>query len=255
MAITREWDGSAYDRISGPMQELGLEVLARLPLRGDETVLDAGCGSGRVTQALLDRLPRGRVIAVDGSHEMLQAARDRLGDDPRVEFVQADLTTLDIGAARCDAVLSTATFHWIPDHPAMLRALHRALRPGGRLTAQCGGLGNIQSIHDAADAVAAEPPFAEHMARWQGPWNFRDPDDMAHDLAAAGFTDISCRLVPRPVVPDDPAEWFRTIVLGSHVQQLPPALRDPFVQAVIARLPSPVTVDYVRLDIDARAAA
>ena len=108
MAITREWDGGTYDRISAPMEQMGLEVLARLPLQGDETVLDAGCGSGRVTAALLDRLPRGQVIAMDGSAAMLHAARARLGDDPRVQFVEADLTSLDLGGRRCDAILSTA---------------------------------------------------------------------------------------------------------------------------------------------------
>lgn len=251
MAITRDWDGSSYDRISGPMEQMGLQVLARLDVRGDETVLDAGCGSGRITAALLERLPRGRVIAVDGAPAMIEAARARLGNAPGLDLRLADLSTLDLAGVRCDAILSTATFHWIPDHPGLFRRLRAALRSGGRLAAQCGGLGNIDAVHAAADAAAAAQPFAPYLATWHGPWNFRHPDDARDDLLAAGFREARCRLTPRPVTPDDPQEWFRTIVLGSHVQQLPDHLRDPFVNAVLDRMPRPVVVDYVRLDIDA----
>src|SRR4051794_2862296 len=107
----REWDGRSYDRVSGPMAEMAGPVLDRLPLEGGETVIDAGCGSGRVTEALLERLPHGRVIAVDASQDMLDAARERLADD-RVRFVRSDLVELDLGE-QADAILSTATFHWI----------------------------------------------------------------------------------------------------------------------------------------------
>ena len=254
MAITRDWDGGSYDRISAPMLAMGIEVLDRLDLRGDELVLDAGCGSGRVTDVLLDRLPRGRVIAVDGSPSMMEAARDRLGHRDNLQLVQADLMDLDLDGLRCDAVLSTATFHWVPDHLRMLRCLRAAMRPGGRLAAQCGGHGNIDAVHAAADVVAARDPFRPWFEGWVGPWNFRTADDMARDLKTTGFTDVDCRLVPRPVVPDDPHEWFRTIVLGSHIERLPPELRDEFVADVVYLMPPPVTVDYVRLDIDAVAA-
>src|SRR3954452_18610793 len=142
MTIAREWDGATYDRVSAPMEAMALPVLARLELRGDETVVDAGCGSGRVTEALLERLPDGRVIGVDASADMLAAARDRLGADPRAELMQAALTELALGEP-VDAILSTATFHWIADQAKLYRALHAALRPGGRLVAQCGGEGNI----------------------------------------------------------------------------------------------------------------
>ena len=137
MSIARNWNGADYDRLSAPMEAMGRAVLDRLPLEGGETVIDAGCGSGRVTQALLDRLPRGRVVGVDGSASMIAAARERLGDDPRVELLVADLTELDVAPA--DAILSTATFHWIGDHALLFKRLRAALRPGGRLVAQCGG--------------------------------------------------------------------------------------------------------------------
>src|SRR5690242_2112827 len=146
MPPVRAWDGQSYDRISGPMEMLGREVLERLPLQGDETVLDAGCGSGRITQALLQRLPQGRVIAVDASASMIAAAAERLqpdgATDPRLELRLADLLELELDEP-VDAVLSTATFHWIGDHARLFGRLHDLLRQGGRLVAQCGGKGNI----------------------------------------------------------------------------------------------------------------
>src|ERR671917_1676742 len=109
----RDWDATTYERLSAPMTAMGTEVLDRLVLRGDETVLDAGCGTGNVTRVLYERLPRGRVIAVDAAPSMVAQARELLPDD--VDVRRADLLELDVEAP-VDAILSTATFHWIPDH-------------------------------------------------------------------------------------------------------------------------------------------
>jgi trans-aconitate 2-methyltransferase len=252
MTTTRGWDGSSYDRLSAPMETLGREVLARLELRGDETVLDAGCGSGRVTEALVERLPRGRVIGVDGSLSMIEAARERLGD--RVDLRVADLVGLDLGD-RVDAILSTATFHWIADHDALFRSLRANLRDGGRLVAQCGGRGNIAKVHAAAAAAARDERFAECFEGWRGPWNFAGPEETEARLRAAGFADATCWLQQRPVTPAEPRDFLRTVNLGAHLERLPENLRWPFVDAVLERLGEPVTIDYVRLNIDAEAGA
>jgi trans-aconitate 2-methyltransferase len=249
----RDWDGRSYDRISAPMERMGLEVLDRLPLRGDETVLDAGCGSGRVTEALLQRLPRGHVIGVDGAPSMIEAARARLGARDDLELHVQDLTHLDLGGRTVDAVLSTATFHWIPDHPALFARLHAALKPGGRLVAQCGGAGNVAAVRAATEEAGAEPPFAPHLAGWPGPWNFATPEETEARLQDAGFAAARCWLYDRPVTPDEPAEYLRTIMLGSRLERLPEPLRGPFVAAVLARLDAPPVVAYVRLNIDATA--
>jgi trans-aconitate 2-methyltransferase len=250
-AISRGWDGGAYDRVSEPMERMGLEVLGRLPLRGDETVLDAGCGSGRITEALVERLPRGRVIAVDGSASMIEAARERLGDSADLRV--ADLVGLELGET-VDAVLSTATFHWIADHDALFASLRGAVRPGGRFVAQCGGVGNVAGVHAAAEAAGAAAPFAEHFAGWHGPWHFATPDDTERRLLAAGFADVRCWLQERPVTPDEARDYLRTIVLGSHLERLPADLADPFVDAVLERLGPKPTIDYMRLNLDATAA-
>jgi trans-aconitate 2-methyltransferase len=262
MSAVREWDGASYDRISGPMEALGLEVLARLELDGDEVVLDAGCGSGRITQALLERLPRGRVIAVDASSSMADAARKRLGQsnhgDPaaghrdQLEIRVLDLLDLELEDP-VDAVLSTATFHWISDHERLFGRLHAALRPAGRLVAQCGGEGNIDELRGKANAVLSRAPYAEHFIGWQPPWHYAGPQETRQRLLDAGFVSAECWLTPTPVRPEHAREFLGTIVLGPHVQQLPQDLRDRFLTDVLAALGEPVVVDYVRLNIDATA--
>jgi trans-aconitate 2-methyltransferase len=244
----RDWDATAYERVSGPLEAMGREVLDRLDLRGDERVLDAGCGTGRVTAALLERLPCGEVVAVDGSPAMIEAARERLGDT--VELRVADLLELELDRP-VDAILSTATFHWIADHERLFARLLDVLRPGGRLVAQCGGDGNIATLRDAVDTVTAREPFAAALGGWKGPWNFATTAATEERLRRSGWVDVWTWLQEVRVEPDDPREYLGTVALGSHLARLPHDLRDPFVDAVIAELDEPV-VEYTRLNILAR---
>jgi trans-aconitate 2-methyltransferase len=245
----RDWDAATYERVSDPQVEWARELLDRLPLRGDETVLDAGCGSGRVTRLLLERLRRGRVIAVDAAPAMAAAARAALGD--RAEVIERDLVDLELPEP-VDAVFSSAVFHWISDHDRLFERLHAVLRPGGRLVAQCGGEGNVERFHAAATAAAAEWPFAEYLAGWTGPWSFQSPEATAARLERTGFEAVHCWLEPRPTRPPEPRAYLTSVCLGYHLEELPPDLRDSYVDAVLERLGDPVEIDYVRLNIDAR---
>jgi trans-aconitate 2-methyltransferase len=245
----RDWDGASYDRISAPQEALGRAVLERMRLRGNETVLDAGCGSGRVTEALLERLPRGRVIAVDASPSMVQQAHMRLGE--RAEIHQMDLLELELERS-VDAILSTATFHWVLDHDALFRRLHAVLRPGGQLVAQCGGEGNIDRLRGVAGLVLEREPYAQHFLDWRTPWYYAAPEPTRERLLAAGFTAAECWLQPAPQYPEQPREFLAKVILGPHVQQLPEDLRDPFLDAVLDEVgESAMMVDYVRLNMDA----
>jgi trans-aconitate 2-methyltransferase len=246
----RDWDGSSYDRISSTMEALGMEVLSRLELSGRETVIDAGCGSGRVTEALIERLPHGHVIAIDESPSMIEAARERLGD--RAELRVLDLLELEVQAP-VDAIFSTATFHWIADHDTLFKRLRGALRDGGTLLAQCGGEGNIDILRAKARTVTAEEPYAAYFRDWAPPWNYAGPQITHKRLLAAGFSSAECWLTPAPRQPEQPREFLATIVLGPHVQRLPDDLRERFMDDVLERLGEPVIVDYIRLNIEANA--
>ncbi len=242
-----DWDGATYDRIADPMTRWGTSVLERLTLRGDETVLDAGCGSGRVTEQLLERLPEGRVIAADAAPSMLAEARRRLERfGARVELLACDLGA-PIPVEPVDAVFSTATFHWVPNHDALFANLAAVLLPGGQLVAQCGGAGNIASVRRVV---------AELGETWPGPWTFATAGETAARLEAAGFVDVETWIheEPTPIPPGEPMETFlATVILRSHLDRLPDGERAGFVRRVAEGLPEPV-IDYVRLNITARRA-
>jgi len=244
----RDWDAAVYDRVSQPQAEWAQDVLARLPLEGDETVLDAGCGTGSVTADLLQRVPRGRVIAVDASPSMVERARERLGAGADVRL--ADLVDLRLDE-RVDVVFSNAVFHWIADHERLFARLHATLAPGGRLVAQCGGLGNVAALGGAIGRAAARPQFAPHLAGFEGMWNFAGPEETSERLSRAGFTDVRCWLEPKHVRPDRPHDYLVAVTLGPHLARMPGELRDPFVDAVAAEAGEPLELDYVRLNIAA----
>jgi trans-aconitate 2-methyltransferase len=245
--MTRDWDAAAYDRVSTPHVEWANVLLDRLDLIGDETVLDAGCGSGKVTLMLLERLPRGNVIAVDQAPSMVEHAREAL--DGQATVLQADLTELQLEEP-VDIVFSSAVFHWIADHDRLFARLFRALRAGGRLVAQCGGEGNVEHFHEAARAVGRTAPYADYLAGWTGPWNFAHPLETAGRLEGAGFSEVETWLEPYPVSPDDPEDYLRTVCLGYHLEQLPEELHACYVRAVLERAGG--DLDYVRLNIVAR---
>lgn len=250
--MSRSWDGASYDRVSGVMQQLAEEVLARLPLEGDAVVLDAGCGSGRVSELLAARVPEGRVYAVDADPSMISTARSRLFGLANVEVFERDLLSLDL-PSRVDAVLSTAVFHWIDDHQRLFLSLFSSMKPGARLVAQCGGEGNIRAVHGAAFEVASIPPFRRFLYGFTPPVNFASPDPTRELLVNAGFSEVECWLSENPVYPEHPHEFLSSVILTPFIDQLPDALRDPFIFEVLSRLPDPLLVDYVRLNIDASA--
>jgi trans-aconitate 2-methyltransferase len=245
-AADRDWDAGTYDRVSDPQFRWAVEQLDRVTLTGGETVLDAGCGSGRVTARLAELVPRGRVYGVDVAPSMAAHARRALGE--KATILCQDLVELDL-PERVDVVFSNATFHWVPDHDALFAALHRVLRPGGRLVAQCGGRGNIDSFRRRADVVALSDPFADYFSDWRGPWNYAGAEETAQRLRAAGFGAVETWLEPKPSPLADPRPFVRTVCLVRHLDRLPVERHDEFIDAVLARCERPFVLDYVRLNM------
>ena len=205
-AMTRDWDAATYDRVSAPQVEWAERVLERLPLRGDETVLDAGCGSGRVTRMLLERLPRGHVVAVDSAPSMVEHAREALdpGAGDRAPGRPHGARARRAGRRR----LLERRLPLDRRPRRAVRRLHAALRPGGRLVAQCGGRGTSRASTRAA-ARSRREPYAEHLAGWQGPWNFAGAEETAERLERAGFAEVETWLEPYPIAPPDPTGYLR----------------------------------------------
>jgi len=221
----------------------GLEVLERLELMGDETVLDAGCGTGQVTEALRERLPRGQVIALDASPSMIAKAVERLGAD-RMTYLTHDLME-PIPIDRVDAILSTATFHWVPDHDRLFANLAAVLKPGGQLVAQCGGWGNLERVNTAAERAAGIDLAATKT--------YPTPEETWTRLEAEGFVDIETWLQEAPVElpPEELEPYLRTVILSGEVAKRSSEDADELVHGVATELGEPL-IDYVRLNITAR---
>jgi trans-aconitate 2-methyltransferase len=253
-----DWDAKAYARISDPQFQWGLRVLERLELHGDETVIDHGCGAGRLTEVLLERLPRGHVVALDASAAMIETARERLarfGD--RVSFVHADAATWTAPSA-VHAIFSTATYHWVRDHDALFSRVAASLLPGGRLVAQCGAAGNLARLRSRTAAMRAGPDRAQAFRGFSEPWHYATPDETRRRLERAGFAQIETWTEPAPTTFDAPAafaEFVSKVVLRDELTRLADddarrAYLNELVGVAGGDTP-PFTLDYVRLNIDA----
>jgi trans-aconitate 2-methyltransferase len=271
-----DWDAERYHRVSNPQLEWGRQVLRRLGPQPGERILDIGCGTGRLTAELAVALGEGVVVAVDRSEAMIGEAAAQAVAPPgphripnplpnsvnaprasvRVYFVRADGATLPF-VDMFDAVLSTATFHWILDHGQLFSSIYRALAPGGRLVAQCGGGANLGRLLDRAGALAASPALAPYFQGWSGPWEFADVPTTIERLDKAGFTAIDVSLEPAPVTFPDRAsfrEFVSCVCLRDHLTRLPagdrPQFLDRLADDATADSP-PFTLDYWRLNVAA----
>lgn len=252
-----DWDAAQYHKVSDPQRAWGLRVLDRLnPSRG-ERVLDIGCGTARLTSEIAKKTDR-PVVGVDPSRTMLREAALHFG--PLVQLVQADGVRLPFADRSFDAVFSTATFHWIADHASLFSEIHRILRPGGRLVAQCGGGPNLQRLYLRAQRLRSEEDYAPHFDGWADPWNFAGAETTRARLTDAGLVGVDVSLEPAqtPFANVETYEQFvTTVCLRHHVERLPEPLRYPFVHelAVAAAADDPpLTLDYWRLNVDGRRA-
>lgn len=258
----REWNADVYHRVSGPQFEWGLKVLNRLALRGDETVLDAGCGTGRLTAELLRRLPRGRVVALDVSWNMLRTAEEHLKPEfgERVTFLAADIVNLvaeDPPLEKTfDGIFSTATFHWVLDHDQLFQNLFRALRPGGWVHAQCGGAGNLACLLHRVEALAASSKYRRFFDGYRSPWTYADAATTAERLRRAGFVDVETSLEAAPTRFENAGafrEFVETAIVRSYLQRIPEEqLQHALLQeltGLAAKDDPPFELDYWRLNL------
>ena len=251
------WDAAVYDRIGTPMRRWAGQVIDDLALRGGETVLDAGCGSGSVTFDLLQKLPAGKIYAVDASAEMIAQLSKAIEErrETRIVPVHASLTDFTLPEP-VDAVFSNAVFHWIPEDQPLFHCLFSATKPGGRLRAQCGGFGNNRRVLEAVAAVRRQERFARHLAGFEDTKTYRTPEAAKEAMQRAGWRDVRASLFEAPVAFDDHASaalYVKTILLRDHVSRLPRDLADAYAMAVVDetvdRHGEPYVADYVRLDL------
>jgi trans-aconitate 2-methyltransferase len=258
------WDARDYARNSSAQAGWALELLDKLGLRGDERVLDIGCGDGKITAELARRVPRGAVLGLDSSAEMIAlAARTfRSGTHPNLAFREMDAASIVLDE-RFDAVFSNATLHWVRDHSAVLRGVRRCLEVGGRILFQMGGRGNARDVAAAVGAVTREPRWSARFAGFDSPHWFYGPEDYAAWLPACGFRPVRVELIPKDMVhagPEGLLGWLRTTWF-PYAQRLPEGDGEAFWRAVLAAYLASFPPDaagathvaMVRLEVEAEA--
>lgn len=258
-----DWDAAKYHRISDPQLAWGRSVAARLKPAAGEHILDLGCGTGRLTQEIA-ATPGIFVVGLDRSCAMLQEAA-ALGSGvetpapSKVSFVRGDGAALPFAGA-FDAVFSTATFHWIPNHDSLFRGIYGALRKGGRLVAQGGGAGNLERLYGRARRLMRSPQYARFFTSWSEPHHFENVADTEQRLKAAGFDCIEVSLAFAPVPFERPGaytEFVAAVCLRHQLDCLPVQDRDGFMSRITEEALAddpPLTLDYWRLNISARKA-
>jgi trans-aconitate 2-methyltransferase len=258
-----DWDALRYDRVSNPQVAWGRRVIVRLAPQPGERILDLGCGTGRLTAEIGPLVPGGVVVGLDPSARMLrvasQAARASMAGERTapIRLVRGDGVALPFRPS-FDALYSAATLHWIADHTRVFRSAFAVLRPGGRLVAQCGGGRNLERLYTRAARLMGVAPYTRYFRGWLDPWHFALPDETRRTLETAGFIHINVWLEASPVPFEDAeayAEFIRCVCVRHHLERLPPSLHGGFVSELTAAAGSdapPFTLDYWRLNIDAR---
>jgi len=257
-----KWDAADYAAHSVPQHAWARELIAGLKLRGDEHILDVGCGDGKITAEIARAVPRGSATGVDASAEMIEFAQKAFppGKNPNLEFRVMDARRIKF-ARWFDFVFSNAALHWVDNHRAFLRGASAVLRPGGRLIVSCGGKDNAQDVF-----VALRPEL--RLKRWRGffrrmpkPYFFYSPADYEKWLPKSGFKNHKLNLAPKDATYDGRdgfATWLRTTWL-PYAQRVPDGSREEFISAVtdryVAKHPPDaegnVHVRMVRLEIEA----
>jgi trans-aconitate 2-methyltransferase len=235
------WDGAAYDALPLPHEQWGIRTIAALNLQADETLLDAGCGTGRDAQLALEQLPNGALICVDQSSTMLDQCHARFGNDSRVRILEGDLDkALPVEAESVDAIMSVAALHWLADHNNVWQHFFTALKPGGRIATDCGGFGNLANTLALVPQIDPSIKFPD--------WYYANVSDTEALLKAAGFVDIEVSLRPHPTpLPDKEtlATYLKTLVFREWTEDQITKMSD---------LITDNSLDYVRLEVRAHKA-
>lgn len=247
MSRTDTWHGADYARHSTLQAAMADEVLAHLPLRGDEQLLDVGCGDGKLTARIAEQLPRGEVLGVDASADMVAYAQQQFGTGawPNLRFEVADARQLDFGP-RFDRVVSFNTLHWVPQQDQALRGIRRALKPLGQAHLRLVTRAELTSLEEVAEAVRREPAWAAEFDGFSDPYLRLDAAQYAALAASLGLKLLSSRSAMKrwDFGTEEAFFGFCNAGFGAWTHVLPPSRQRPFVEAAMQRYLSMIDADF-----------
>ena len=254
------WDAVDYAKNSQGQFGWALSNLGKLRLTGNETVLDIGCGDGKISAEIARRVPQGRVIGIDQSEAMITLANESFALE-NLEFRVQDAQALDF-RGEFGRVFSNSAIHWMPDPEAVVRGIGRALRSGGRIFLSLGGRGTAAQGRQAIDELSALPPWSAYLAGAGSPHHFLGPEEYRPWLAAAGLHADRVDLVPRPMHLANMTAlegWLRTTWM-TYGQRVPEERRSEFLREFTERVrrgcevanDGSLTMPMVNLEVEAR---
>ncbi|NOX75907.1 MAG: methyltransferase domain-containing protein [Gammaproteobacteria bacterium] len=226
------WDAADYAANSSAQYQWGCELIARLALRDSENVLDLGCGDGKLTALMAQQAHT--VTGIDASPQMVALAQRRWGGMRNMAFACVDAQQLTFDGV-FDAVISNSVLHWVPNHPAVLAGLRRALKPGGRVLLQMPASGNCAQFIEAVDRVRAMPRWRPFFRAFRFPWRFSTECDYTRWLDESGLATQNIITVHKDMCHDSPmslAGWMRSTWL-PYLQCVPSLNRVAFVESVV----------------------
>lgn len=255
------WDADTYDLVSNAQEEWANFIIKQREWSGDETILDAGCGSGKITKILSNIIRNGTIYAVDNDPNMIKKTKEKLGDVKNVHIIQSDLTaTAEFRnmQIKFDVIFSNAVLHWILDHQKVFKNFYDLLNSKGELLIQCGGFGNLEKTLSLFNTVKDSPEFNRYFHEWKQSWYFAKPEDTKSILKDLNFKNIQVYLSNSNIDFDGKNNYLlymKTVVLGPYLKHLPSEqLKNKFIETTLDLIEQDHPdlrwkLDYVRLNI------
>jgi trans-aconitate 2-methyltransferase len=257
-----QWDARDYRESSSAQLQWARELLNTLQLRGNERILDIGCGDGKITAEIAKRLPNGSVVGIDSSEEMIKFSIEEFPQDyyPNLDFMIAEAQKLPFDE-EFDVTFSNATLHWVIDHANVLQGIKRSLKPEGRILLQMGGRGNASALFTVLDSMLLKDKWGKFFREFSFPYGFYGDDDYRMWLMQAGLKEKRIELIPKDMTQkgkDGLASWIRTTWL-PYTQRVSEALQDDFIQEIVDRYTEKfppdgegiIHVSMMRLEVEA----
>jgi trans-aconitate methyltransferase len=258
------WNPELYSSSSSSQKKWGFELLAKLHLKGNERILDVGCGDGKLSAEIASNLPESSVLGIDLSDAMIAFAREHYLPElfPNLSFMQIDAEDLSFDS-EFDMIFSNAALHWIKDHETLLEGFWKSLKPGGKLLAQMGGKGNAADVLKIIDSMLEEEKWGSYFRNFVFPYGFYEPEEYEKWLKNADFSVKYLELSSKVMILEGEKEFFDWISSTWHpyTQQIPEEIREDFISELVTRYVSThlldekgyVHVRMVRLEVEAYA--
>lgn len=262
-----KWDAKNYHKVSSIQETWAIELLSKRKWKGNEVLVDAGCGTGRVTKIISNILKEGKIYAIDLDHNMIENAKLNLKDQENVIFIKSDLSTVELPEP-VDIIFSNAVIHWIKDHYNLFSNFLKLLKKSGEILIQCGGKGNLGTIQPILDLTRKSNAFKGYFQDWEDPWNFASAEETYSMMERVGFKKVETSLTKKIAKFSSFEEYklfMKTVVMKPYLSYLPSDYNNQIIDSFIdcffkyykesikglTKVPNDYNIDYTRLNIRA----